>query len=179
LIQPCGGRFWTKENLIMGYVPQHTKFDRRFPINVFDVVLTGRLGDRVRLFKGYTAEDKRKVWEMLDQIGLKDLSKRQIGQLSGGQLQKVLIARALVAEPELLILDEPTANLDGDNKKDIYDLLHRYNEKHAVILVTHDLEYIEDNKRQVVLLNRTIRYRGDAQTRKRAFDHQHGGESHV
>lgn len=179
LVKPCGGQIWLRDDLIIGYVPQHTKFDRQFPIHVFDVVLTGRLGNRLRLFKRYGEEDRQKVTEILEAMGLSHLAKRQIGMLSGGQLQKVLIARALVAQPDLLILDEPTANLDSENRRDIYDILHRFNEKKAVILVTHDLEYIEDNKRQVVLLNRKIIYRGDAKTREKTQIHDHGGTHHA
>lgn len=179
LVKPCGGTVWVRENLVMGYVPQYTKFDRNFPISVFDVVLMGRLGKGLRPFKKYAQEDKDRVEEILETMKLSSLKRRQIGTLSGGQLQKVLIARALVTDPELLVLDEPTANLDADNKQEIYGILHRFNEKKGLILVTHDLEYLEDNKRQVVLLDKKILYKGDSQTRKKASENRHGGFSHA
>lgn len=173
LVKPCGGEIWIRKDLVMGYVPQHTQFDRRFPINVFDAVLLGRLGNGIKMFRKFSQEDKNRVEEVLERMGLTSIAKRQIGTLSGGQLQKVLVARALATEPDLLVLDEPTANLDADNKREIYNLLHGFNGVNSIILVTHDLEYLEDNKRQVVLLDRKILYKGDSKTRKKV--QQSGG----
>lgn len=172
-IKPCGGLLTVQEGLVMGYVPQHTKFDRQFPIRVEEVVMTGRLPQKIRPFYRPAKEDVKSVHDMLEQLGILALANRQIGMLSGGQLQKVLLARALVSRPELLILDEPTASLDAESRKEIYEILHEFNKEKTVILVTHDLEHIEDNRHQTILLNRKILYRGDSSTRTKAL---HGGK---
>ncbi|MBF7096406.1 metal ABC transporter ATP-binding protein [Alkalibacter mobilis] len=172
LVKPSSGIVEIKKGLRIGYVPQHTKFDRNFPISVHDVIITGRIKPKIRMFSRYSEEDKRLTDDIIERLGLETLKNRQIGELSGGQLQKVLIARALVTEPDLLILDEPTANLDAENKNEIYKILHKFNEDKAVILVTHDIEYLNNNKRHVVLLNKKIIYSGDS--RRNNHEHYHG-----
>lgn len=178
-IKPCGGTLGVQEGLVMGYVPQHTKFDRQFPIHVEEVVLTGRLPQKIRPFYRPSKEDKVLVHHMLERLGIRSLANRQIGMLSGGQLQKVLLARALVSQPDLLILDEPTASLDEESRKDIYEILNEFNREKTVILVTHDLEHIENNQHQTILLNRKILYKGDSSKRSRSRDVAGEGEHHA
>lgn len=165
LVKPWKGEVFVAEGLKIGYVPQHTKFDRGFPINVYDVIISGRIQSSIRFFRGFSREDKSHAAEVIRALKLKAIQKKQIGSLSGGQLQKVLIGRALVGKPDVLILDEPTANLDSENKREIYEALHNFNKNKAVILITHDLEYLNENKRDVVLLNKKIMYRGESVNR--------------
>lgn len=165
LVKPWKGEVFVAEGLKIGYVPQHTKFDRGFPINVYDVIISGRIQSSIRFFRGFSREDKSHAAEVIRALKLKAIQKKQIGSLSGGQLQKVLIGRALVGKPDVLILDEPTANLDAENKREIYEALHNFNKNKAVILITHDLEYLNENKRDVVLLNKKIMYRGESVNR--------------
>jgi len=123
----------------IGYVPQISNFDRNFPISVLDVVLMARLGGRVRFFHQYKKEDIEKAEAVLEQLNLLQLKDRQIGKLSGGQLQRVLIARGLTVEPEILLLDEPTANVDASSTSQIYQLLKELNKEKTIIVVTHDM----------------------------------------
>ncbi|NTU59324.1 MAG: ABC transporter ATP-binding protein [Chlorobiaceae bacterium] len=136
----------------IGYVPQSMFFDREFPISAWDVVLMGRLS-RKKLMQRYNSADRRKVAEALEITGLSDLGSRRIGALSGGELQRVLIARALAADPDLLLLDEPTASVDPEMKTTIYDLLDRLRERHTIMLVTHDTGTIGRHVSRIACLN--------------------------
>ena len=124
----------------IGYVPQHVTFSRDFPITVNEAVLMGHVKSSSR-FYGYKAEEKRSAEEALQKLEIENITKRQVGSLSGGQLQRVLIARALVCQPEILILDEPTANVDIKMEEDIFALLKNYSEHMTIIVVSLNLFY--------------------------------------
>jgi len=143
----------------LGYVPQAVDADRRFPISVKDVVIMGRLATR-GLFHGYTREDREAVDHLLDELELQDVRDRRFGDLSGGQQQRVLIARALVADPRILLLDEPTASVDIKVRENVYDLLSRLNERMTILLVTHDMGVISSYVKTVGCLNRELHYHG-------------------
>jgi len=140
---------------LIGYVPQHTELDPSFPISVMDVVLIGRLRS-APFFGGYRKQDRQMATETMEEVKIGDLANRRFGTLSGGQKQRVLIARALVGRPELLLLDEPTASVDGRVEQDIYELLKRLNEKATIILVSHDLGFISTYVRHVACVNRHL-----------------------
>ena len=139
----------------IGYCPQHPSFARDFPISVRDAVLLGRLG-RSRAWGGYTAQDHAVATAALESTELLPVAGRQIGTLSGGQLQRVLIARALAAEPDLLILDEPTANIDQRVEGDIFELLKELNRRITVCVVSHDVGFVSGYVTRVACLNRTL-----------------------
>jgi zinc transport system ATP-binding protein len=139
----------------VGYVPQHVRFNRDFPITVEDTVLLGRLGKSKSLW-GYTKNDKNLCDQALRETEIFDLKHRRINTLSGGQLQRVLIARALVGDPEILILDEPTANIDLRVEEDIFGLLKKLNERVTIIIVSHDVGFISEYVNRVACLNRTL-----------------------
>mgnify|MGYP001809662426 CR=1 FL=1 len=139
----------------IGYVPQRLDFDRTFPISAMEVVLMGRLA-RKRLLQRYGREDRQKALEALETTGLASLAQRRIGALSGGELQRVLIARALAGEPELLLLDEPTASVDPEMKTTIYDLLDQLKKSHTIVLVTHDTGTIGRHVSRIACLNCTL-----------------------
>ncbi|MFZ0254577.1 MAG: ABC transporter ATP-binding protein [Gammaproteobacteria bacterium] len=139
----------------MGYVPQTTTFLRDFPISVEEVVLLGRLG-RTRLLGGYTARDRRIAQQAMEKTEMLALRCQPLGNLSGGQLQRALIARALASEPEVLILDEPTANIDLRGERDIFDLLKALQSKQTIIVVSHDIAFISKYVTRVACLNRTL-----------------------
>lgn len=122
----------------LGYVPQATRFDRQFPISVFEVVLSGRLS-RLPWYGKYSQEDYDAVHAMLEKVGLLEFRKCAFGTLSGGQAQRTLIARALVSEPKVLLLDEPTASVDVHAEAHIYRLLNELRGNMTLIMVTHDL----------------------------------------
>ncbi len=144
----------------IGYVPQFSRFDRKFPISVEEVVLMGRLAGRTPWFVRYTAADRQLVEQLLQRLEIADLKQRQIGQLSGGQLQRVLIARALAVEPRILILDEPTASVDSASKTRIYELLKELNQDMTILIVTHDLSAVSSNIDKIACLNQQLFYHG-------------------
>ena len=139
----------------IGYVPQYPAFSRDFPITVEQVVLLGRLGSG-RWFGRYSAQDYQAAKKALKEVEADDLAQRLVGGLSGGQLQRVLLARALVSDPQILILDEPTANIDMRLESDIFDQLKRLNERMTILVVSHDIAFISDYVHRVACLNRTM-----------------------
>ncbi len=141
----------------IGYVPQKaTNFDANFPATVEEVVLMGRFSKR-GFFKNVTTEDYDKVRKALEYVGMWDLKDRLIGDLSGGQQQRAFIARALVGEPEVLVLDEPTVGVEKTVKDEFYSLLKKLNEEMhlTVLLVTHDIESMADQAMHVVCIDCT------------------------
>jgi zinc transport system ATP-binding protein len=139
----------------VGYVPQYHQFDPKFPVNVLDVVLMGRLR-RGWSFGTYSRKDRRAADEALRQVDMADLRRRSFSDLSGGQRQRVLIARALASGPELLLLDEPTANVDVRVLDDLGDLLQRINGERTIVLVSHDIWFVSQLTKHVVCVNRRV-----------------------
>lgn len=139
----------------IGYVPQYPQFNRDFPITVGQAVLTGRLGTG-SIFGGYRRADRDVARKVMDETEIAELADRQIGALSGGQLQRVLLARALACEPRLLLLDEPTANIDMRVENEIFDLLKLLSVRMAIVVVSHDVAFVSEYVRRVACLNRTL-----------------------
>jgi zinc transport system ATP-binding protein len=139
----------------MGYVPQHAHADPEFPARVLDVVLMGRLG-RTRLLGGYSREDARSAVRALQEVELAEHCRRPFASLSGGQRQRTLIARALCSDPDVLLLDEPTANLDVVMENELYRILDRLRERLTVLLVSHDLAFVSGFTDRVACVNRTV-----------------------
>jgi zinc transport system ATP-binding protein len=139
----------------IGYMPQHTSLDPMFPVSVLDVVLMGRLG-RSMYFGLYKKKDKEAAKEALEKVELYDVRHRPFSELSGGQSQRVLIARALVSGPDLLLLDEPTANVDIAVGTEFYDLLDQLNKNMTIVLVTHDLGFVSRYVKNVACVNRRV-----------------------
>ncbi|MGQ9660515.1 MAG: metal ABC transporter ATP-binding protein [Thermochromatium sp.] len=141
----------------IGYVPQFPGFARDFPICVEEVVAMGRVGLGSRWPLGWSSRaDRAAARQALSAVEAADLARRPIGRLSGGQLQRVLLARALVGEPRLLLLDEPTANIDQRAENDIFDLLAELNRHMTILLVSHDIAFISGYVTRVACLNRTL-----------------------
>jgi zinc transport system ATP-binding protein len=138
----------------LGYVPQYAQFDPAFPVTVMDVALMGRLGPGIG---PYRREDRRAARAALAEVGLEELEGRPFAALSGGQRQRVLIARALAGSPRLLLLDEPTANVDAAVESRLSTLLERLNERMTIILITHDLGFVSDMVQHVVCVNRWVK----------------------
>ncbi len=139
----------------IGYMPQHAHLDLRFPVTVMDVTLMGRLNSGY-LPRGYDSQDRDAALEALAAVSLDNLAHRQLGELSGGQQRRLLIARALACNPELLVLDEPTANLDRLVERELFDILRRLSERMTVIMVSHDPAFVSDFVKSVVCVNKSV-----------------------
>ena len=141
LVKPIMGsiNFNGLKQEFIGYMPQETKVDSNFPASVFEIVLSGTLNKT--LF--YTKKEKKLALDNLKLLGIEKLKDKSFGELSGGQRQKVLLARSLCSTEKLLILDEPSNNLDRQSKKDLYEIIQELNKKHdiTIIMITHDLDH--------------------------------------
>ena len=140
--------------LSVGYMPQHMQLDMQFPVTVMDVVLMGRLGR-----KGggrYSKQDREAARLALEEVRLDGLAKRLLGELSGGERQRVLIARALCCEPKLLLLDEPTANVDPRLEEVLLGILEELNKRMTILLVSHDLGFVSQVVRSVICVSRRV-----------------------
>lgn len=147
-----------KSNRIIGYVPQFTAFEKDFPIKVIDVILMGKLSGKNSLFHRYSQEDKNEVNMIMERLEISKLKEKQISHLSGGQMQRVLIARALTVKPSLLLMDEPTTSVDNYSKEIIYSLLKKLNKDITIILATHDMSVISSYVKSIGCLNRELHY---------------------
>ncbi len=173
LLQPQSGRIQVAgqapctASRLLGYVPQYPSFPRDFPITVEQVVQLGRLGldqnGGQRAGKWHaiwpgrvSGADRRAVERSLAEVEAGGIARRQIGSLSGGQLQRVLLARALVGDPRILILDEPTANIDQRMEGEIFDLLKVLNARMTILVVSHDVAFISRYVGRVACINRTL-----------------------
>ncbi len=141
----------------IGYVPQQLLFDPRFPVSVLDVVLIGRV-DRHR-FGPYRAVDRRLAQAALQQVGLESFGGRSFSDLSGGERQRVLVAQALVAAPELLLLDEPTASIDAAGAAQLYSLFRELSAQRTVLMVSHNLNVITSHATHLLCVNRSAELR--------------------
>jgi zinc transport system ATP-binding protein len=149
------GREPEKVRKRIGFVSQSIKLERDFPISVEKVVLTGII-DSKSFFPWVSAKNRKKALEAMKKVEVEDLAKKDFGNLSGGQKQRVLIARALVSEPDMLVLDEPTASVDPRVEKDIYEFLQDLNEKMTIILVTHDVAFVSSYIKRIGCLNKNL-----------------------
>jgi zinc transport system ATP-binding protein len=139
----------------IGYLPQVHGMDKSFPIKVLDVVLSG-LQAQKKLFGRYRTADRQKAEELLDITWIKSLKNRVMGDLSGGEFQRVMLCRALISDPLLLILDEPNNFVDNAFEAQLYELLRQFNEKMAIIMVSHDLGTVTRHIKSIVCVNRSV-----------------------
>lgn len=163
LIKPTAGTVSYFDNghptskIPMGYLPQYNNIDRKFPISVYDVVLSG-LSCEKPLLRSFSKAQHEKTSETLERMELISLAKRPIGALSGGQLQRVLLARAIVSQPKVLILDEPNTYIDQRFQEKMYDMLETLNHNCAIIIVSHDIGTILQCVKDVACVNHTLHY---------------------
>ncbi|AAP04952.1 metal ABC transporter ATP-binding protein [Chlamydia caviae] len=144
-----------ESELTIGWVPQHFSYDFSFPISVKEVVLSGRLSF-LRWHGKYAKCDHEFAEQALETVGLLHHKDRCFSHLSGGQIQRVLLARALASHPKLLILDEPTANIDPENQQRILQILSELNDRCTILMITHDLHHTTSHFNKVFYMSRTL-----------------------
>ena len=165
LIKPTEGKvsFYNSEGnsvskVNIGYLPQLNKIDRKFPITVHDVILSGlSMSGKLPSF-ALSFKYRERVQEVAQQMGVDQLLKRPIGELSGGQLQRVLLGRSIVDNPVLLILDEPISYVDKLFETNFYKILDDINSRMGIVLVSHDIGTILSTVRNVLCVNETAHY---------------------
>lgn len=141
----------------IGYLPQKSLFDPKFPITALEVVMMGRYGAR-GLFRRYTGRDADASREALSLVGMEDYADREIGSLSGGEQQRVFVARAIVSSPRLLLLDEPASGIDSAVQIEFYELLRELNEKVTIIMVSHDISAVSAHVKKIACVSRRLYY---------------------
>lgn len=141
----------------IGYVPQNTNVNIHFPIKVIEVVMMGHVGHKKPLF-GYREEEKKCAMGALAQVDMQDYAEKKIGLLSGGQRQRVMIARALCSHPKILLLDEPTSNIDAKGQKEIYELLKFLNKHITIVVISHDISVILEYASKVAHINKQLSF---------------------
>jgi zinc transport system ATP-binding protein len=146
----------------IGYMPQHFHFNQSFPISVTDVVLMGRLQPG-KGWSRYSRRDKRATEKALEKVEMSEFRNRRIGELSGGQIQRVFIARALVDDPEVLLLDEPTTSVDTKHETDLFDILKELNQTVTIMVVSHDVGIVSSHVKSVACVNQQLFYHDDSE----------------
>jgi len=162
----------------IGYMPQHASLDPFFPVSVLDVVLMGRLGNG-HTFGLFRRNDREAAMEALREVEMYPFRQRSFSTLSGGQRQRVLIARALTSRPELLLLDEPTSNIDIAVETELYELLKRLNERITILLVTHDLGFVSKYVKSVACVNRKVVVHPTSEIRGEMIYEMYGSQVHM
>ncbi len=156
------GQSTQKASACIGYVPQDVHINRSFPITAMDVVLMGKLEPRKRWARK-TASNRREAMAALGRLEMAALAEKKIGELSGGQCQRVFIARALVTQPQLLLLDEPTASIDTKGQADFFEMLKALNKDVTIVVVSHDLLAVSRYVKSVACVNRGLHYHNQAE----------------
>ncbi len=157
----------------LGYVPQFSTFDKDFPLRLGDMVLMGRLGRR-NLLRPYGRADRAAAEEALERLNLKPLARAHVTEVSGGQLQRALIARALVSAPDVLFLDEPTASIDAESRETLRGLLADLNHTIPIVVVTHDVTSFAPMVSRIACINRRLFYHGDPDLSREVMEEVYG-----
>ena len=163
LLKPTSGEieYGLHGQLRIGYLPQYAAVDRKFPISVFETILSGLHGMKSPL-RPFTEAHREQARRTVARMGLEGLEERPVGELSGGQLRRVLLGRTLVSEPHVLILDEPNAYIDRRSETGLYTLLKEINGQCAVVMVSHDMRAVEKYAKNIAFVDGTLTYCKDA-----------------
>ncbi len=176
-IEVLGGRPADRRAHI-GYVPQFSRFDASFPVSVLDVVLMGCL-QRSFFWGRYAKSQIERAHKALADVGLKDQAFTGFAELSGGQKQRALIARALMSEPELLLLDEPTASVDVHGTEQFYRMFSEMNERFSILMVSHDIGFVSSRVKSVICVRKTLQIHPVSELTGEALQKMYGIDVHM
>jgi len=161
LLRPVKGTLVFNSDLLdnksIGYLPQISTADVNYPVTVTDIVLSG-LMIKKGIISGMSAADRRKASVVLDELGLTEMKGATINELSGGQIQRVFLGRAIIGDPRLLLLDEPGNFVDATFENDFYEKLRELNKRMAILMVSHDVGTISSHIKSFACVNRTLHY---------------------
>jgi zinc transport system ATP-binding protein len=161
LVKPVTGRMVFNNELLngnsIGYLPQMSTGDINYPVTVTDIILSG-LMIRKGIISRMSASDKKKADNVIDELGLSGMSESTLNELSGGQIQRVLLARAIIGNPRLLLLDEPGNFVDTTFENDFYEKLKDLNKRMAILMVSHDVGTISSHIKSFACVNRSLHY---------------------
>lgn len=158
----------------IGYVPQQTLYDPAFPVSAMDVVLMGRLGKT--LSGSYRRADRNAAIRAMEEVGMAEFAERPFAALSGGQRQRVLLARGLACEPRMLLLDEPTSNVDQSTMKTLYRVMRELSRRMTVVFVSHDLGLVSTIVTSVICVNRSVAIHPTSELTGTAIRDLYGGD---
>jgi len=153
----------------IGYVPQNVHINKTFPVSVLDVVLMGRLRSG-RGWSSHRLQDRSAAQAVMEQLGVWAHRNRRIGELSGGELQRVFIARALVSAPEVLFLDEAMASIDAQSRSEFYEALTELNRTVTIVAVSHDMMILSSHVKSVACVNRDLHYHDSGEITQEMLD---------
>ncbi|HVN57117.1 MAG TPA: metal ABC transporter ATP-binding protein [Bacteroidales bacterium] len=161
LLKPISGSVEFNEPLLkrsrIGYLPQMSAGDNSFPVTVTDVILSGLMIEK-GVAGRMSAEDRKKASAVISDLGLEKIKAKPLTQLSGGQLQRVFLGRAIIGAPRLLLLDEPDNFVDTSFELDFYEKLHELNERMGILMVSHDVGTISSHVKSFACVNRKLHY---------------------
>ena len=161
LIKPSAGKIVFNSDLVddnsIGYLPQIATGDINYPVDVTDVVLSGMM-IRKKIITRMSSADRKKAREVIDELGLSGMERSSLNELSGGQLQRVFLGRAIIGNPKLLLLDEPGNFVDSTFESDFYEKLKELNKRMAILMVSHDIGMISAHVRSYACVNRSLHY---------------------
>ena len=161
LIKPVSGTIVFNSELIngnsIGYLPQMSTGDNNYPVTVTDVILSGMM-IRKRIISRMSSSDKKRAAEVIEELGLSSLAQSSLNELSGGQLQRVFLGRAIIGNPKLLLLDEPGNFVDSNFENDFYEKLRILNKRMAILMVSHDIGMISSHVKSYACVNMNLHY---------------------
>jgi zinc transport system ATP-binding protein len=161
LVRPAQGKIVFNNEILdansIGYLPQISTGDISYPITVTDIILSG-LMIRKGIISGMNSSDKIKAQKVIDELGLKEMADCTLSELSGGQMQRVFLGRAIIGDPRLLLLDEPGNFVDTTFENDFYEKLKDLNNRMAILMVSHDVGTISAHIKSFACVNRVLHY---------------------